>query len=538
MKRTLALLLAVVMVLGLAACGQPSAAPQEETAAPAENAAPEADPEAERYGGTFVLSWTPGDTFDPMKTSGWKSYCWAMNVYEGVLARDADGNLAPGVCDYEVSDDGLVLKLWVRDGVTFHDGSPVEIEDVLASIKRAEATVSRYAKSYTPYVESEVIDGDVLTITFSEYSLDTLYYFAANQTWNVVLPKEICEKYGTDNAIIDVADAIGTGPYKLVEGEPGVQMVLERYDAYVPVPEGRTGVASPKKAYVDKIIVKARNDDSVDAMALISGETDFIVRDPALDDLYTTGDVTLDFDLKTSAYYIAFNCDNPARAVYDANVRKAIAAALDYNSLEKVVMGDLGNSIYTPTVGAYESKIYANAEYTGAANIELAKKYLDEAGYQGEEIVLLIGDILQDIGPVAKECLDAAGINIKVEHMDYTAMTEYILNPENPWDMVYASSDAVDHPALMATRFISDSWTNEEKAELMNTLNKTTIGSAESLEAWDKLDALLAEECPDIIFCHGAGELYAYNADLNWNTNGGTWRYWWNVYWNNPADHQ
>lgn len=550
MKRLLALLLALIMVLGLAACGQKEENPVSEEApaveetpaeeAPVEEAPAEeetADPEAERYGGEFTLVWTPGDTFDPMKTSGWKSYAWAMNVYEGPICRDAEGKLAPAVCDFELSDDNLTLTLWVREGVTFHDGSPVEIEDVLASIQRASGTVSRMKNHYVPFVKSETISGDKLVIEFTEYDINTLWYFAANQTWNVVLPKEICEKYGTENAIIDVADAIGTGPYKLVEGEPGIEMVMERYDGYVAVPEGRTGVAAPKKAYLDTIKVIAASDDNTDAMKLISGEVDFISRNNDLDDLYVQGGMELVSCRDSSMLYFNFNCSNEARPVNDANVRKAIAAALDYEELGKFYMGDLYEAVYSPVTGAYTSEIYANADYHGAANVELAKEYLAASDYAGEEVVFLIGTDQTDLSPFVKERLSAAGINIKVEYMDSTAMSEYVLNTENPWDMCFNSSTVVDMPSTIATAFISDSWTNEEKDAVMAILGTTPVASEESLAAWEQLDAILAEECPDVLFGKATSGTFAKNPDLVWNFNEGTWRHWWNSYWTNPAEH-
>ena len=64
---------------------------------------------------------------DPLKQTGIWKYPFTTCVYENALTRDTDNNICPGVCDFELSDDMLTLKLWVRENMVFHNGDPVEI---------------------------------------------------------------------------------------------------------------------------------------------------------------------------------------------------------------------------------------------------------------------------------------------------------------------------------------------------------------------------------------------------------------------------
>ena len=201
MKKLLAMLLAIVMIVGLmAACNggdetKPSETPTQGGSAenPTQGAAdvPTEPTRAneERYGGHLDVCIQSNPTgLDPNKQTGTWKYIWTDCVYENALTRDAEDKIAPGVCDYELSEDMLTLKLWPREGITFHDGTPVEAEDVLASIKRACSMNATRQKVIVDVAESMTIEGNVLTIKFKEYKEQTLYYLAAWQTWIAVMP--------------------------------------------------------------------------------------------------------------------------------------------------------------------------------------------------------------------------------------------------------------------------------------------------------------------------------------------------------------
>ena len=131
MKKLFAILLAAAMMLSLAACGGGNAnvgggGGNDDTI-----------PVEERYGGHLNVPLTKVTALDPAKATGTWNYVWTRLIWEAPLTRDADGNICPNVCNYELSEDRLTLKLWVREGVKFHDGTDVEIDDVIASVQRA-----------------------------------------------------------------------------------------------------------------------------------------------------------------------------------------------------------------------------------------------------------------------------------------------------------------------------------------------------------------------------------------------------------------
>ena len=206
-KRSISLILVIVMTLCLLAGCNPDPGINNP---PSENEGPQ-------HGGVLNLAWTGNgsDSLDPLYNTGWLTYIWATNVFETAISRDAEGNFVPCVCDFELSEDKMTLKLWVREGVTFHNGKPVTIEDVEYSLLvRPVGSTINIEKWFTNYVADYEIENGVMTCHFTEYNVNTLYYLSGYATFSAIIPKEIGEKYNdTENEeykIKDIKDIIGT----------------------------------------------------------------------------------------------------------------------------------------------------------------------------------------------------------------------------------------------------------------------------------------------------------------------------------------
>ena len=142
MKKFVSVLLAMLMLLSLVACGG------EPAVSGGSGSQPPVDAVDNRYGGTLDVCYTLnlGKTLDPIHTTGWKMYIWTNYVFENIIARGADGSYQPGVCNFELSDDMLTLKRWVAEGKTFHNGDPVTIDDVVACAKSLELHTTYFLK--------------------------------------------------------------------------------------------------------------------------------------------------------------------------------------------------------------------------------------------------------------------------------------------------------------------------------------------------------------------------------------------------------
>lgn len=556
MKSILALLLAAILVLSMSACASKPAEPVKEDAPatteqtqteqqPEEKSAEETPaeqtsetPDAERYGGTLDLVWMEcNDTMDPQYTTGWASYFWSMYVYENPLVRDADGVVRPNVCEYELSDDGLTLKLWVREGMTFHDGSPVEIEDVVASLERAGHLVKNVRTNFTERIASCEVEDGVVTYTFTDYLPLTMHYISSDQNWAAILPKEICEKYA-DSPINNVEDAIGTGPYYLDSYESNVCYHMKRYDGYKPIDAEYSGMAAPKMAYMDNINVWINFDSTSIAMSVLSGDYDMYTINPEYYPEASTRGLVQWSDMQYNILPLFFNTKGE-RPVNDINLRKAIAAALDFEEVAGVEFPEAYMMSSNPMSGEiYATDVFESADWYGESKPELAKEYLDKSDYDGQELVILIDKNNNSICQTLMESqLEAVGINVRLEYMDSNAAKEFYGDPMNEYDM-FLQNYVVNSftPVSISATAKNTFWGNEQKDEYFNELKTTVPGSPECLEIWNKLAELWVE---DAAVVNLATITYQWTVpeDLVIQMEGHTWRYFWNCYWKNPSEH-
>jgi peptide/nickel transport system substrate-binding protein len=118
-----------------------------------------------------------------------------FNVFEGLVKPTPDGDLVPAIAsDVHVSDDGLTYTFTLRQGVKFHNGDTVEMEDVLYSIQRNAGDGENEPLIPELAVISDMkAEGDQLIITLSEPNTE----FLANMTL-AIIPADY-DKQATDH---------------------------------------------------------------------------------------------------------------------------------------------------------------------------------------------------------------------------------------------------------------------------------------------------------------------------------------------------
>jgi peptide/nickel transport system substrate-binding protein len=578
MKRLVALLLALVMVFALVACGgdKPTSTPADKPASstpstpsdpakPADPAQPEKpaeDPDAWKYGGTFIAaSSNATSTMDPHAGGGSLGNSrWMNHIFEGLLEKSVEGVYYPQVCTYEASPDGKVIKLTLREDRYFSNGKKITMDDLWASIYRAAgdyttATWDKYFKDCDIKVE-----GNTITFTHKNYNINFMQ--TLNGVTFCVMPKEICEKYpvtggevqpngllrggNIEKEINEDADVIGSGPYKLVSWSD-VEVDMVRNDLYVAdYFEGATGKAAPKKAYFDEIKVAVNTSEDSRTAAAIANEYHLSwIGNPAMMPAAEAAGM-IKYDQGTTwTHGMFFNLDpsNADSIIQNVDVRKAIRASLDCNAVMLAVTGDQSAVALVPTPiqadTVYHNTIVADNEWN-IKDEALAKEYLKKANYNGEPIVYLItaatSNNMHKAAMVAVSHMEKVGLNIELMLVDSGSHSNLRKDPKTGHDIgCWNVQKRDDNPVLHST-FVTGTqgwWDSDAKNAAIAKMKTAVTGTPESIAAYEEYCQAVVDEVPYILFGHALN--FNFVSDKVVYDVQGNSEYYWNSYF---ADNQ
>ena len=194
---------------------------------------------------------------------------------------------------------------------------------------------------------------------------------------------------------------------------------------------------------------------------------------------------------------------------------------------------ELEPSPITPSNKIYYNEILKKHEYN-IHDVELAKKYIETSGYDGEEITWLVseGTAFYRAAVAGAQMLEDVGVNVNLWVVDSGSHSSLRANPAAGHDIgAWETQKAIINPAeqsSLVTGTAAGWWTNDTKSELLSILQGTITGSDLSVETYKAFCELVAEEVPYIVF--GTAKSLAYsqpNVELNYE---GIISYYWNTY--------
>lgn len=369
------------------------------------------------------LDVEPG-TMDPRLARDTSTSRMQELIFNGLIRLDANLKPIPALATSWRYVSPTVLEVNLRKGVTFHDGTPFNADDVLYTYNTILDTKfnSPRRSFYTPITKIEAINPLKVRFTLDKPFAPLVQYLDMG-----IVSKESATKMGAEYGNAPV----GTGPFKLVRWQRGNRIELAAFDKY--------WGGKPK---VDRVVIRAIPDNNVRLVALESGELDFIhspVPPQDLDRLAKNAKLTLEKTTGLGFTYLNLNTKDPI--LNDRRVRQALAYLTDRQTISQDLyygMDTPGDSFLLPG-----TSWYALAAKKYPYDPKAADKLLTQAGWvaarsggvrmkNGKPLQL---ELITNIDPNRQQVLEflqgewrKAGIDVKVRAYDFASMLNDLTN--------------------------------------------------------------------------------------------------------------
>ena len=412
-------------------------------------------------GGRLVVGYTEPPTMDPRVSGATIAWRLFYNLFDTLVVQEAEtGEIVPGLAtSWEISPDGLLFAFNLRDGVTFHDGTPFNAEAVKFTY---DSILEPELKSLTaigylgPYESAVVVDDLTVEINFSEQYAP----FLNNLSHSVLAPVSptAVEEYGEDFGF----NPVGTGPFMFREWNEQVSMVFEKN------PDYNWPLAVYKHegpAYLDEIEIKFIPEATTILGTLENGETDLIDGVPPQEVERLQNDEGYQVLLPSvpgSPQVLPLNATR--FPTDDLLVRQAILYAVDMETIidtlwfgsRRAAQGPLSSPTWSYNPAVEEMYPY---------DTDRATELLEEAGWEmgsggvlekdGERMHLeyiTTSGIQGQAGELVQAYLAAVGIEVNLQQLEYAATAAAYLASEHNIARIYFSHT---DPVVLTTLYHS-----------------------------------------------------------------------------------
>jgi peptide/nickel transport system substrate-binding protein len=341
-------------------------------------------------GAENVLRWASATeplSFDPHAAAHTPTIAEAIQVYEPLVDFNSSYEIEPALAVAWKLTSPTTWQFDLRQGVRFHDGAPFTAEDVVFTLNRAMSETSDYRDYVSSIAAVEALNDHTVRITTTAPNPilpDQLYVVGMmSKPWaeqhDALLPAPY------DDTMTSYAEihANGTGPFKLVSFEAGVETVMQRNSEWWGLNQNPHNL--------DGVVHTVVKDPATRLKALLSGQINFL-SDPPLSDLSrieATPGLKLERTNETRTIYLGFDQgSNELRSsdikgtnpFADRRVRQAVYQAIDEQTIVDKVMSGLAipsGIIIQPGIVGYGPELDKRLPFDPNA----AKALLIQAGY-------------------------------------------------------------------------------------------------------------------------------------------------------------
>ncbi|MBB97571.1 MAG: ABC transporter substrate-binding protein [Rhodobacteraceae bacterium] len=441
---------------------------------------------------------------DPAAVTAVNDFRILVNLYEG-LVRYKPGTLEvePQLAtSWEISEDGTEYTFTLREGVTFHDGTPFDAAAVKFNFDRMldeshpfhDTGPFPLAFFFSSVESTEVVDD--LTVKFT---LNAPYApFLSNLAYptGLLVSPAAVEANGADFG----RSPVGTGPFKFAEWRSNEAVVIEKNADYWGDPAG-----------TDAVVFRPITDANTRVAEMLAGGIDMMVEVPPTALSQFQGD---DFTVVEQAgphvWFLILNAKEGPFA--DKKVRQAANYAINKEAIVNDVLEGTADVAAGPTPPAF-AWAYNEALDPYPYDPEKAKALLAEAGAEGADLTFFVtegGSGMLDpisMGTAIQADLAAVGLDVKIETYEWNTFLGEV-NPglEGKADMAEMAWMTNDPDTLPYLALRTDAWpdkggfnsgyySNPEVDALLEEA-RTATDQTKRAELYQKMQEIVQEDAP------------------------------------------
>lgn len=374
---------------------------------------------------------------------------FGLHVFDTLFAMNDKGEIKPQMVDaWERSDDRLAWTFRLRDGLRFHDGTPVAAADCIASLQRWAPGDPLGRMLIASGAAFETRDARTFMLTLKEpFPLLLQLLGKPNAPLPVIMPERLARTPRTER----IREPIGSGPFRFRADlwRPGNVMVLERNPDYVPRAEPPDFLAGGKNVRIDQLNLRVMPDQTTGANALMAGEIDYMQYLPfdLLPLLERARDVRLLGLGGLHQFQGNYRLNHAAPPFNDPAVRRVLWKLVD----QQAVLTAIG---VPPQFQARQCGSFwmcdaplstdAGAE-VAQLDLEAARRELRATRYNGEPVIVLevSGSISQTAAMVLIQNMKRIGFTVDEQVMDWGTVLARRVKHDG-WSMFAVYSNGTD----------------------------------------------------------------------------------------------
>lgn len=368
-------------------------------------------------------------TIDPAKVNDYTEYMAGVNMYEALTTLDSTGKIIPLLAEsWEASEDTLTYTFTLKEGATFHDGSPIEAKDVEYSVKRLMSINEGPAFLFDGVLDENSVSAiDDRTV---EFKLNKVYTpFLTTTPILFVVNSDVANENMTDADPWSedwlANNTAGAGAYMLDNWDRGSAMTMKKYDGY--------HLGWDDQA-IDEVRFVVTNEEAT-VKALAASGTLSMSSDAQAQETYDAigkmdGYRVIEYPTATNFY---FKLNNQSAPTDDVNIRKAVAYATDYETIRAALLP--GEPLAGPMPPVF-ADAYLDELEMPTFDLAKAAEYVAKSKYAGGdpidiEIMYVAGLAFEEeIGLLMKANMDQIGFNTILKPEPWNRMTELAGSPD------------------------------------------------------------------------------------------------------------